>query len=63
MPSSFFVSVLLLFLILLAYMLYNRAREEKKMERRMSLLKRWVDDQRTQAREKFRKIEIREPKP
>jgi hypothetical protein len=50
-------------LILLVYMLYDRAREEKKVERRMNLLKRWADDQPTQAREKFRKIEIREPKP
>jgi hypothetical protein len=57
MPSSFFLSVLLLFLILLAYMLYDRAKEEKKVERRMNLLKRWVDDQPTRARARFRKTE------
>jgi predicted PurR-regulated permease PerM len=63
MPSGFFLSVLLLFLILLAYMLYDRAKAEKKLERRMSLLKRWADDQPTQARKKFRQIEVRLPKP
>lgn len=63
MPSDFVLGIVLLFLILLAYMLYGLARDRKRLDRRTSLLKQWISDQSIQPRIKYRKIEIRLPKP
>ena len=63
MPGTFLLSVVLLFLILLASVVYDLAREKKRLDRRTSLLKQWMSDQSRQPRIKHRQIEIRLPKP
>jgi len=53
----------LLFLIFIAKVLYDLTKERRRLDRRTSLLKQWVSEQRIQPRIKYRKIEIRLPKP
>ena len=63
MPRAFLLMVVIGVLILVANMIYSLARERKKRDRRMRLLKRWVSVGSTGPSIQYRKIEIRVPKP